>query len=72
MLENYSFYTTILAAFVRKAGSMSFKVSGADRQTVGCILPRDALVAGAERWVIRLTSESLYILENSAKEGFGV
>ncbi|CAM9110880.1 unnamed protein product [Scytosiphon promiscuus] len=26
VLENYSLYTTILAAFVRKAGSMSFKV----------------------------------------------
>lgn len=28
VLENYSLYTTVLAAFVRKVGSMSFKVSG--------------------------------------------
>lgn len=26
MLENYSLYTTLLVAFIRKAGSMSFKV----------------------------------------------
>lgn len=26
VLENYSLYTTVLAAFMRKAGNMSFKV----------------------------------------------
>lgn len=33
VLENYSLYTTILTAFVRKVGSMSFKVSGAKEWT---------------------------------------
>lgn len=28
VLENYSLYTTVLAAFVRQAGNMSFKVGG--------------------------------------------
>lgn len=31
VLENYSLYTTVLAAFVRKTGSMSFKVRARDQ-----------------------------------------